>query len=123
MLIFSSGLPPGPSTGCEHCPPGVRCDPTTGACIKGKWSCTVLSILHCCKVLLFYLLIFCVTFHRFLPIQYLLSGQNHKDWKPFCDVRICSMHIINGFDLMSRRFICSSTIGTFMFSITATLSK
>lgn len=23
-------------TGCEHCPPGVSCDPTTGACIKGK---------------------------------------------------------------------------------------
>lgn len=24
--------------GCEHCPPGVICDPTTGACIKGKYS-------------------------------------------------------------------------------------
>lgn len=23
-------------TGCEHCPYGIPCDPTTGACIKGK---------------------------------------------------------------------------------------
>ena len=22
--------------GCEHCPPGATCDPTTGACIKGR---------------------------------------------------------------------------------------
>lgn len=25
-----------PGYGCEHCPPGVQCDPITGACIKGK---------------------------------------------------------------------------------------
>lgn len=24
------------SPGCEHCPPGVPCDPLTGACIKGR---------------------------------------------------------------------------------------
>lgn len=25
-------------TGCEHCPPGVQCNPLTGACIKGRSS-------------------------------------------------------------------------------------
>ena len=27
---------PGVTTGCEHCPPGIPCDPVTGACVKGK---------------------------------------------------------------------------------------
>lgn len=29
-------MPPTMTTGCEHCPPGLKCDPLTGACIKGK---------------------------------------------------------------------------------------
>lgn len=24
--------------GCAHCPPGIKCEPTTGACINGKLS-------------------------------------------------------------------------------------
>lgn len=33
---FTASRDPTISTGCEHCPPGMFCDPTTGACIRGN---------------------------------------------------------------------------------------
>lgn len=38
MTFFCSERDPTTSTGCEHCPPGVLCDPSTGACINGNYS-------------------------------------------------------------------------------------
>lgn len=32
-------------TGCEHCPPGVQCNPITGACIKGQSRLSGLTLL------------------------------------------------------------------------------
>lgn len=36
IKIFYSERDPTFPSGCEHCPPGVKCDQLTGACIKGK---------------------------------------------------------------------------------------
>lgn len=34
ILHFTEPIPGG---GCDHCPPGYACDPTTGGCVKGKF--------------------------------------------------------------------------------------
>lgn len=32
---------------CKHCPPGVPCDPLTGACVKGKSIDVKLMTINC----------------------------------------------------------------------------
>lgn len=36
--------------GCDHCDPGIPCDPTTGACIKGMANFTQ-SMLNCLLII------------------------------------------------------------------------
>lgn len=36
MSLFFLEYDPTNTTGCEHCDPGVPCDPVTGACVKGN---------------------------------------------------------------------------------------
>ena len=45
--------------GCEHCPPGVPCDPTTGACIKGRMMSVISYVSGCGQLEMTNVLLFC----------------------------------------------------------------
>lgn len=71
---------PGSLTGCEHCPPGVHCDPTTGACIKGKCFFLFNSFLQSVAVLSTNII--CVIIHCY----FLLYDKTTKTGIFFCNI-------------------------------------
>lgn len=36
LTFNSTDQQPAVTTGCDHCPPGIPCDPFSGACMQGK---------------------------------------------------------------------------------------
>ena len=50
--VLGNDASPRNPAGCDHCDPGIPCDPTTGACIKGMANFTQ-TMLNCFLIIFY----------------------------------------------------------------------
>ena len=87
-IILNSGKVP-VVTGCEHCQPGYTCEPSTGACIRGKRENSPTFQYSVCCCFVYVILIFkyktinkhlTISQQRFLPLNFVIRQELHNSF-------------------------------------------